>query len=41
MPIVLCKYCEYVGSGDDLEDQWEDVRNHELKKHPEEVKEEE
>jgi len=33
MPIVLCVYCQYIGSGDDLDDQWEDVRRHERKEH--------
>lgn len=41
MPIVMRKWCEYIGSGDEIEDQWGDVREHELKEHPKEIQEEE
>lgn len=27
--VVICSYCNYIGSGNDAEDMWEDVLTHE------------
>jgi len=40
MPIVLCVWCEYIGSGDTIDDQWNDVERHERIKHRKEIAEE-
>ena len=39
MPIAMCLFCQYVGSGEDQYDQWNDVEEHEKREHPDEVKE--
>jgi hypothetical protein len=39
MPIVMCKWCEYIGSGDTSDEQWSDVAGHELANHLKEIKE--
>jgi len=41
MPIVICRYCMKVGFGKSVDEQWDDVREHEKKEHPQEISEEE
>lgn len=41
MPVVICRYCSKIGYGQSAEEQWDDVRAHELKEHPKEIAEEE
>jgi len=33
MPVIMCKYCEYLGQGKTYEDILNDVRIHELNEH--------
>ena len=42
MPTIICSYCEYVGQGDNFEEQILDVQNHETecRARPEEENEE-
>ena len=44
MPIVMCQFCEYVGSTNvgpgqtySLDDLWYDVEDHEKAEHPEDL----
>ena len=39
MPMIMCRFCEYVGSGDDALDWWNDVAEHERQKHPDQMRE--
>jgi hypothetical protein len=39
MPIVICKYCDYVGQGQTLEEKWDDAEKHEKSQHKKELKE--
>lgn len=37
--MIICIFCDYVGSGDSIEERWQNVKQHEEKEHSDELKE--
>lgn len=33
MPVVICAFCEYMGEGNSLEEEYLDAQRHELNEH--------